>query len=333
MSHIQTKRMRDVLLEKIYNKMYENKKIFFVSADFGSPVLDKVRENFEDRFINVGIAEQNLINVSTGLALEGFTVYAYAIAPFLTMRAYEQIRVNLSITSQIKEINVNLIGVGAGVSYDMSGPTHHCFEDLTIMGALPNFVVFSPSDWTLAERFVDFSIRVKKPKYIRLDSKPLPGIYDGVGEFNFEDGFCELLKGGEVCIVSTGYMTHKALKVAEELKKNKINISVIDLFLVKPLNEDLLFNHLKEYTCIVTIEEAFINKGGVDSLVMNILRDRDSDIKVLNFGFKDQYAFHIGSRSYLYKQNQFDKENIVRIIKELKLKNFSRAALKSMMSA
>ncbi len=316
MSDTQLKRMRDTLLEQIYNRMHENKEIFFVCADFGSPVLDKVREDFEDRFINVGIAEQNLINISTGLALEGFTVYAYAIAPFITMRAYEQIRVNLSITSQLKEINVNLIGVGAGVSYDMSGPTHHCFEDLTIMGTLPNVIIFSPSDWALAERFMDFSLKVNKPKYIRLDSKPLPGIYDGIGEFNFEDGFCELQKGKDVCIVATGYMTHKALKVAKELQKDKINVSVIDIFLLKPFNEDLLFDHLKEYKCIVTIEEAFINKGGLDNLVSNILRDKDLHIKLMNFGFKDEYAFDIGSRSYLYQQNNFGKENIIRRVKE-----------------
>jgi transketolase len=89
------KTMRDVFIEEVYHKMHEDKMIFFLSADFGAPALDRVRTKFNDRFINVGIAEQNLINLSTGLALEGFTVYAYAISPFLTMRAYEQIRVNL----------------------------------------------------------------------------------------------------------------------------------------------------------------------------------------------------------------------------------------------
>src|SRR4030043_1505192 len=107
--------MRDVFIEQIYNRMVKDDNLFFVSADFGSPKLDNLREKFKDRFINVGIAEQNLINISTGLALEGYIVYAYAIAPFLTMRAYEQIR-NLSLLSQIKEVNLNLIGVGIGLS-------------------------------------------------------------------------------------------------------------------------------------------------------------------------------------------------------------------------
>jgi transketolase len=151
----ESKIMREVLIEGIYQRMEQDQSLFFVTADFGSPKLDALREQFKDRFINVGIAEQNLINISTGLALEGFTVYAYAIAPFLTMRAYEQIRVNLSLHAQLKEINVNLIGVGAGLSYDVSGPTHHCLEDITIMRSLPNMTLFSPSDWKLAEKFVD----------------------------------------------------------------------------------------------------------------------------------------------------------------------------------
>ena len=109
---MQIKAMRDVFLHSLYEQMETNDKIFFVAADFGSPILDKIRTDYPNRFINVGIAEQNLINVSTGLALEGFIVYAYAIAPFITMRCYEQIRVNVAILSQIRPMNINFIGVG-----------------------------------------------------------------------------------------------------------------------------------------------------------------------------------------------------------------------------
>jgi transketolase len=314
MKNTQTKIMRDVLIEEIYNRMFHDENIFFVSADFGSPVLDKLKGEFKERFINVGIAEQNLINLSAGLALEGFTVYAYAIAPFLTMRAYEQLRVNLSLTSQLKEINVNLIGVGAGVSYDVSGPTHHCFEDISIMRTLPNFMVFSPSDWKLTESFVDLSINIKKPKYIRLDGKPLPQIYSNIKRFDLEKGFCELSKGEKICLVSTGYMTHKALKIAKELKKE---IGIIDVFRLKPIDETLLFDALKKYEWVITIEEGFINKGGLDSLVLNILKNRNPPgIGMKNFGFRDKYVFEMGSRDYLYKLHGFDEKSIIEVIKE-----------------
>ena len=115
--------MRDAFLRQILARMENDDRVFFVSADFGSPVLDHIRKNYPDRFINVGVAEQNLINVSAGLAIEGFKVFAYAIAPFITMRCFEQLRVDLALLSEVRTMNVDLIGVGAGYSYVVSGPT------------------------------------------------------------------------------------------------------------------------------------------------------------------------------------------------------------------
>lgn len=303
--------MRDAFIEQIYNKMRYMDDIFFLTADFGAPSLDKIRCEFKDRFINVGIAEQNLINVATGLALEGYKVYAYAIAPFITMRAYEQIRSNLSISSQIKPVNVNLIGVGAGVSYVVSGPTHHCLEDISIMKLLPNFVVFSPSDWKLAELFADYSINKKMPKYLRFDGSLLPSIYEGVEDLEIEKGFYEIARGKKICLVSTGYMTHRAINVANELK----DIGVVDVFMLKPIDNELLYNALKKYEVIITLEEALINGGGLDSLISKLLHDNQSDIKLTSLGFNDKYVFDLGDRDHLHKINNLDEESINRTIR------------------
>ena len=314
---METKVMRDVFIEGVYQRMHDNKNIFFLCADFGSPKLDRLKDEFSNRFINVGIAEQNLINVATGLALEGFTVYAYAIAPFLTMRAYEQIRVNLSLHAQLKEINVNLVGVGAGLSYDVSGPTHHCLEDIAIMNVLPNIEVFSPSDWILAQEFIDYTLRVKKPKYLRFDGKPLPQIYNSAKGLKIEKGFSELKKGKKLCLVSTGIMTHKAIQVADRLNRDNIDIGVIDVFLIKPLNEDVLYRALKKYRAIITLEEGFINKGGLDNVVLGLINRKNAGIKFKNMGFSERYVFNIGSRDYLHKLNKLDNDEIVRNVKTL----------------
>lgn len=312
---------RDVFIEQICQRMYEDENIFFLCADFGSPKLDALRKMFDDRFINVGIAEQNLINVSTGLALEGYTVYAYAIAPFLTMRAYEQIRVNLSLQAQLKEVNVNLIGVGAGLSYDVSGPTHHCLEDISIMRSLPNMIVFSPSDWILAQEFLDYSISVKKPKYLRLDGKPIPRIYEDTDGINFENGFSELLHGEDVCLVTTGYMTHKAIDIAKKIEAaHNTSIGVVDIYMLKPVNEDLLFEKIKKYPHVITLEEAFINKGGLDALISSILDCRNSGVRLTRMGFGDAYVFDIGSREYLHTLVKLDEESITNTIADLILK-------------
>ena len=309
--------MRDVFIEQVYHRMRDDKHIFFLCADFGSPKLDRLKADFKDRFINVGIAEQNLINVSTGLALEGYTVYAYAIAPFLTMRAYEQIRINLSLHAQLKKLNINLVGVGAGLSYDVSGPTHHCLEDITIMKVLPNIEVFSPSDWILTKAFVDYSIKIKRPKYIRLDGKPLPSIFNSSKDFNIKKGFCEIKRGKKICLVSTGMMTHRALRAAEILRKDGLEVGVIDVFLIKPLDEALLVKTLDKYKAVITLEEGFINSGGLDSAVLHLISQKGKVKLFKNMGFAQKYVFDIGSRDYLHRLNGLDESGIIKNIKKL----------------
>jgi len=312
-----TATIRDVFIEEIYRRMYNDDRIFFLSADFGSPKLDALRETFSDRFINVGIAEQNLINVATGLALEGFTVYAYAIAPFLTMRAYEQIRVNLSLHAQLKEINVNLIGVGAGLSYDVSGPTHHCLEDISIMRTLPNMEIFSPSDWVLAKEFVNYTLRVKRPKYLRFDGKPVSRIYKDSSEISFDTGFSELNRGDKICIVSTGYMTQRALSVIRRLESEGIHIGLIDVYLLKPFSGRKILDIIQSYSYVVTLEEGFTGKAGLDILISEILMKDRTRIQQISLGFNDTYVFDIGNREYLHKLKKLDEESIILQLKTL----------------
>jgi transketolase len=308
------KAMRDVFLRELIPHMERDENIFFLSADFGSPVLDTIREKFPDRFINVGIAEQNLINVATGLALEGFTVYAYAIAPFITMRCYEQIRVNLGILSQVRPLNVNLVGVGAGFSYVVSGPTHQCLEDLSIMRTLPNLELFSPSDWVCTKEFVRFSLHKVCPKYIRLDAKPLAAIYDENTPMDIAAGFFELKKGKDVCVISTGYMTHKALAVWEVFREKNIDIGVIDLFMLKTLAIDRLAGIIGRYAYIITIEEGFTGKGGLDSLVLHLINKKGIDIKIDNLGLTDTYNFLVGSRDFLHDRNNAGQKKLMSCI-------------------
>ncbi|HPL82768.1 MAG TPA: transketolase C-terminal domain-containing protein [Candidatus Omnitrophota bacterium] len=317
MNNCEMMTMRDIFIEGITRLMEKDDKIFFLSADFGSPKLDNLRSRFKNRFINVGIAEQNLINLATGLALEGFTVYAYAIAAFLTMRAYEQIRINLSLLAQLKNINVNLIGVGAGLSYDMSGPSHHCLEDISIMRTLPNIEVISPSDWVLAKKFVDYSLKYKGPKYLRFDGKPVRRLYNDKDKIRLEEGFFELRKGDDICLLSTGFMTHTAKRVAEKLSLEKKNIGLVDIFLLKGFNRVLLASLLKRYKFVITLEEGFIGKGGLDCLASGLFSKDASAPKIKSLGFLDAHVFNIGSREYLHSLNKLDENSIIKTVKSL----------------
>jgi len=293
--------MRDVLLNRIWIAMRENNKIFFTSADFGSPVLDKIRADFPDRFVNVGIAEQNLINISAGLALEGYTVFAYAIAPFITMRCFEQIRVSLALLSEVRPMNVNLIGVGAGYSYVVSGPTHQCYEDITLMRALPNFQVLSPADHVSADALFDKCIGTLGPKYLRFDAQILPVIYES-GPPNWNIGYHVHRQGFGVCLLATGYMMHTALKVADTFNASDIIVGVIDLFDITNFDKEAMVMLLKDYKGLVTLEEGFRGRGGVDSMMFEFIARHNLNMPLLNLGVEGGYSFELGSREELHEQ-------------------------------
>lgn len=309
----QAKAMRDSLLLSLYQAMLQDTDIFFVTADFGSPVLDKIRADCPTRFVNVGIAEQNLINVSAGLALEGFKVFAYAIAPFITMRCYEQIRVNLALLSEVRPMNVTLIGVGAGYSYVVSGPTHQCYEDLTVMRALPNMRIFSPADHVMAAALPARCLGGNGLKYLRLDAQVLPPLYQT--EPSAPDaGFYEHRRGEKICLLATGYMVHTALKVAGRLAACGLSVGVIDLFDLVGFSEEGLHAKLAAYRGVVTMEEGFRGRGGMDAMMFDYIVRREIDIRMLNIGVESGYRFELGDRDVLHEKVGIGVEYVTRSV-------------------
>jgi len=293
--------MRDAFLDRICQAMAFDERIFFVSADFGSPVLDRIRAQFPTRFINVGIAEQNLINVSAGLAVEGFRVFAYAIAPFITMRCYEQIRVNLVLLSAVRDMNVNLIGVGAGYSYVVSGPTHQCYEDLSIMRALPSMSIYSPADHVTSAALFETCLEQSGPKYIRLDAQVLPVLYEDSAP-DMSQGFHQLRDGSDVCLIATGYMVHTARQVAEQLNAFGVRATILDLYDLSHFNTHALQTILRNYSSIVTLEEGFRGRGGLDAMMFDWLAQHHMTARLLNIGVEGSYRFELGSRTELHEQ-------------------------------
>lgn len=293
--------MRDALLERIWLKMGENDRVYFTCADFGSPVLDKIRSDFPKRFVNVGIAEQNLINVSAGLALEGYTIFAYAIAPFITMRCYEQTRVSLALLSEVRSMNVNLIGVGAGYSYVVSGPTHQCYEDITLMRAMPNFRVLSPSDHISSAALLDVCMNNLGPKYLRLDAQVLSPIYENSTEM-VKNGFSVHQVGGDLCLIATGYMLHTALDVAAKLSQEGVKIGVIDLIDLTNFLQPEFLASISKYKTIVSMEEGFKGRGGMDAMLFDLFAEKGLNKKFVNIGVNGGYRFELGTRNELHEQ-------------------------------
>jgi transketolase len=186
-------------------------------------------------------------------------------------------------------------------------------EDLTLMRLLPNIEVFSPSDWELAQRLADYCVDKKVPKYLRFDSKPVPRIYRDHGP-DVEAGFCELINGRDACIVSTGYMTHVALRAAARLGGR---VGVIDVFGLTPADERPLLESLEGYRSVVTAEEGFINRGGLDSYVSRIVMDNGSQTKVTSLGVDDRYLFELGGRERLHRICGIDEDGIVGAVSQV----------------
>ena len=310
MNALPAKPMRDVLIEALYDRMVADEKIFFLSSDMGAPALDRIRADIKDRFINVGIAEQNLINVAAGLAMEGFTVYTYAIASFY-FRAYEQIRINLALPSQLREMNVNMLALGAGFSYDVSGPTHHCLDDISAMRTMPNVMTISPCDWNAALALADYAPTTPRPKYFRLDGKPLPAIYPGPEAINFVKGFTELCTGRDVCFVAVGVMVHQALKIVSRYEGS---VGVIDVFMLDNCNEDELASSLSHYSTVITLEEGYINRGGLESLVANLITERGLNCRLKRFGVPNKFELSLGDRYMLHEANKMNEYHITRAL-------------------
>jgi len=299
--------MRDAFFNKLYEIAKKDRNVILVSADMGAPSLDKFRRDLSGQFVNVGIAEQNMVIVATGLALGGKIVFIYAIMPFVTLRCYEMLKVELSMMN----IPVTAVGVGSGISYDESGPTHHATEDIAIMRALPNMTILNSSDSIMAAKFAEMTCETSGPHYVRLDREKLPPIYNQSSDF--ADGLTNLKAGKDICIIATGNMVHRAFEVSNKLTEHSVDAGVVDLYRLKPINEELLLKSTEQSKRIVTLEENLMN-GGMGSAVAEILADNDKTIPLKRFGIRDSYFFTYGGRNNLQSLCGLDVDSITKEI-------------------
>ncbi|MFH1202770.1 MAG: transketolase C-terminal domain-containing protein [Candidatus Omnitrophota bacterium] len=300
--------MRDAFFDALYDIAKKDKRVILVTADCGAPSLDRFRQDLSDQYFTVGIAEQNMISIAAGLALDGKIVYTYAIAPFASLRCYEQIKVDLCCMN----LAVTIIGVGTGFAYDIMGPTHHATEDISIMRALPEMTIFNPSDSIMAGGLAQITYRSKGPKYVRFDRGGLPLLYSNK-KINFSNGLVNLKKGSNLCIISTGVMVYRALQIANELSKHSIDAGVVDLYRIKPLNVKLLLEILDNYENILTLEEHFVI-GGIGSIMAEVLSDNEKSCRLKRLGICDRYYFEYGGRERLHELCCLDTKSVVKTI-------------------
>lgn len=305
------KGMRDVFFESLYNLAKKDKRLILITSDTGAICHDKFKQQLKAQYINIGIAEQNMVGVAAGLAMSGKIVYIYAIVPFATMRCYEQIRIDLCCMN----LPVTIVGVGAGFDYSTLGPTHHGTEDIALMRSLPGMTIYSPADSLMADSIAWFSYNHPGPKYIRLDREGFPLVYKDGKNIDISSGFSTLKEGKDLYIIATGRMVYNALQIARKLSVQSIHAGVIDLFRIKPLNPKGIWDVIKDVKHIITLEEHFVT-GGIGSVISEMLISRKNIPKFKSFGIPDQFCRKYGTRAYLQCLNKIDIDSVVESIKK-----------------
>jgi len=292
--------IRDAIIGTLLELARADKNIILISNDFGSPSLDFFRKELPDQFINAGISEQNIISVSAGLSLRKKRVYIYSIASFITLRCLEQIKIDLCLMA----LPVTIIGVGVGYGYGHDGPTHHSTEDISILSVLPNITLLSPSDAILASELIRKNQDIQSPVFIRTERGKLP-VLSSLNNVKIYPQFRILKHGKDVCIIATGFMVHRALEICDQLQTFSIKATVIDIFQITPLNVLDLKKIISNYTYIVTLEEHVL-RGGLGSIITEIIIDNELDIKVMRMGLHDNEVFAYGDREDLHCKMSLD---------------------------
>ena len=259
--------------------------------------LDRFRALYPDKLLNVGIAEQNLVGISAGLAKEGRLVFATTFATFAAMRSYEQVRLNMGYMG----FNIKLVGLGSGFAMGMFGNTHYGIEDITLMRAIPGLCIISPADCTEVVKATEAIARTPGPVYLRLTgiaNNPIVNRED----YPFEIGKAIILKeGSDVAIIATGSMVYHALEAAKILALQGISASVVNMHTIKPLDIGAIDATCTNSSLIVTVEEHSVI-GGLGGAVAEYLCSRASAPRQLIIGMPDSFQ-KVGDYMYLLEQN------------------------------
>lgn len=291
--------MRDAYFDTVYEIAAGDESVVFLTDDMDAFSLRRFKTDFPDRFINIGVAEQNMINLATGLALSGKRVFTYGIAPFVTMRCFEQIKVNLCSM----QLPVTIVGVGAGFSFAFDGPTHHGLHDLAMMRVLPELEIYNPSDAASAAECARQCYRSDSPVYVRLDKGTFPVLPEPEG--GYAQGYRIVRPLRDVNVIASGFMTSLALQAVDLLAAQEIHVGLVDLYRVKPISSNLASEILGMSKTVVTVEESSV-QGGVGTAIAEVLSDKNLDASLVRVGAEDRQFIQYGTREWFHELNGLD---------------------------
>jgi transketolase len=304
--------MRKAFVKTLIELAQKDDRIYLLTGDLGYKALEEFAEKFPERFINCGVAEQNMMGMAAGLAMCGKKPYVYSIVPFVTLRCLEQIRNDVCY----QNLDVKIIGIGGGFSYSTLGATHSVLEEVAILRALPNMSVLCPADLFSTEELMIKAYQTAGPVYIRtskLDGreayKEKPDL--AIGRPN------KIKSGKDGAIIATGLLLSSCTQIAEELKKENLDLAVFDFHTLKPVDKNDLLAQIKDYKKIFTVEE-HSTIGGTGAAVAEILAESDWQGKFKIIAAPDEFLSQVGSSDYLRQKYIIIKEQILKIFENEK---------------
>jgi transketolase len=284
-------------------------RIFSVEGDLAMPSVPFHRE-FPDRFLQLGIAEASLVGTAAGLAKRGKIPFVNSFATFLSMRACEQVRLDVAY----HKANVKLVGAYAGISGGPAASTHHCIEDLAILRAMPNLVILSPADAVETYKATLAAAAWEGPVYLRVGRAETPQVYDGDYEFVIGRAV-RLAEGTDLALIATGsQMVWEALQAAAALRREGIGCRVVNVHTVKPIDREAVAAAARDTGAVVTIEDHNVH-GGLGGAVAEVV-SQEAPVPVVRLGLQDRYCDQVGPYEEMLPVYDMDAAAIVRAARQ-----------------
>lgn len=302
---------RQVICQVLMEQAKEDKTITVLCSDSrGSASLAPFAQAYPEQFVEVGIAEQNLVSMAAGMARCGLRPFAASPASFLSTRSMEQVKVDVAYS----HTNVKLIGISGGISYGALGMTHHSAQDIATLGSIPGMRVYLPSDRYLTQALMEVLVKDNDPAYIRVGRNAVEDVYDCVPETFQMDKAITVKEGSDVTLIACGEMVRPALDAAALLAEQGISARVLDMYCVKPLDRDAVEKAARETHAIVTVEEHSL-LGGMGSMVSQVVGEI-CPVKVKNLALPDEPAI-AGKSSEVFHHYGLDAQGIVQAVREV----------------
>ena len=300
--------MRDEFSEELFKLASKDKNLIFITADLGYGVFNKFASHFPNQYLNVGVAEQNMIGIATGLGLEGKRVFVYSIANFTILRCLEQIRNDAAY----HDVNLTLVSSGGGFTYGPLGMSHHATEDIAIMRSIPGINVIVPSSaWE--SRLATRELGKKKGiNYLRIEkggekNPPYKKSKFKIGQATYH------INGSDITIIAAGGIIEECILASKYFNQKGLSVAVLSMHTIKPIDRKSIIEAAKNTKALITVEE-HNEIGGLGSAVSEVISTESLNCNFKMVALKDKFSSIVGDQKYLRKKYNLDSKAIIKTI-------------------